>query len=154
MSSISNLAHWQKKTLGVTITHPVPVREIESLTEKNLHIHDALRTYMYLLILHQQGHSIKMLDTDMKILSELNLYLNTDVPKTRYIAKYTLRLGWRSQRNIDAMKEFAVTKNTDKLLSKAVFVLWDTHEHIKEDGFILLRPRGEKPQTISAADFY
>ena len=155
MSKVTQLDHWRKRTIEPTVTTPVPMKELKALNDDQPVVDESLRIYMYLLLLHKQGYSMKMLDADMNEVSDFDLHLDADVSgTTKYRVKYTVKFGWKSEKHIEIMKKMSGALTTDELMSRALFVLWSAHQHISQDGFMLLRKAGEAPQTISASDFY
>ncbi len=99
MSNVTELKHWQKQRVKLVVRSPVLISETEALNDGHPVIDEALRMYMYLLLLRQQGYSLKMLDSGMNEVSDFNLF--QDVPlevDSGHRTRFTLSLGWRSQK--------------------------------------------------------
>jgi hypothetical protein len=155
MAEIATLDQWRKKTLSIEITLPVPKKKITAAMEDYDFLSEALKLYYALLQANQNGYTIKKLDAAMKEISDFDLRLTSDVSgTTKFTTRYKMTFGWRSVKRLDGMQKQTGSQSESELLSRAVFVLWEAHEHMQLDGYILLGKPGEKPEVISAKDFY
>jgi hypothetical protein len=155
MSQIAVLDQWRKKTMSVKITLPVPFKEINYAIGTSEFLRDALRLYDSLLLAHTAGYSMKMLDNSLKEIADFNLYLEKNISgSTSFTTTYKIGLNWRAGQQVLKMQTICGADSISECLSRATFVAWDAHQHIKANGYILIAKPHEKPTIIAADDFY